>query len=316
MDDPFYHSRPATQDEPTRIIFDSDNTMGIPGCDIDDGLALLFALAHAHDTESPATIEGICTSYGNSTLDAVDENTRAVCRELNLAAPVFRGARDADHPDSEAAHFLVAAAQKNPGKLSLAVTGSTTNLKGAIALDKDILSRYKEVVLMGGITQTLAFNGVIMNELNFSCDAQATYEVLDSANRGANIVVATSNQCLPCHFFPEDFKRELVVQGSRDGGYLYRTCAYWFDDMKTRYKLEGFCCWDVLVSAYILCKDLFYADTFDVALDPRLLQAGFLAQASSGTPHARIVTPRIKNPPEFNTFIYRSWRRALDECKR
>jgi inosine-uridine nucleoside N-ribohydrolase len=31
---------------PERIIFDFDNTFGIDGCDIDDGLALLYALGH------------------------------------------------------------------------------------------------------------------------------------------------------------------------------------------------------------------------------------------------------------------------------
>ncbi|MEG1253555.1 MAG: nucleoside hydrolase [Raoultibacter sp.] len=308
--------------EPVRIIFDSDNTMGLAGCDIDDGLALLFALAPQppQAAHPPVFVEGICSSYGNSTLEAVHANTQNICRDLGLDIPLMRGATDAAHPDSEAAHFIVEAARANPGALSLAVTGSTTNLKGALALDADILSRYKEVVLMGGITQTLAFNGTIMNELNFSCDPQATLAVLDAANRGANIVVATANNCLPCHFFPEEFKRELTLGDCADGGYLYRSCAPWFDTMQTRYGVDGFCCWDVLVSAYIVHPQLFTDDTMDVALNPRLLAAGFFDDAAPQTrkttpmPQAHIGVPRIKDAEALCALAYQSWRAALQAC--
>ncbi|MEG1397238.1 MAG: nucleoside hydrolase [Raoultibacter sp.] len=302
---------PSVSPEPIRIVFDSDNTMGVQECDIDDGLALLFALAPERKDTPAASIEGICSSYGNSTLETVHKNTQKVCDALGLRVPCLRGAIDADHPDSEAAHFIVEAAHANPGALSLAVTGSTTNLKGALALDPDILSQYKEVVLMGGITHTLAFNGSIMDELNFSCDPHATCSVFEAANRGARIVVATANNCLPCHFFPEEFKHELMMADQEDGGYLYRTCTPWFDHMQNHYRLEGFCCWDVVVSAYIMRKDLFTSEMLDIALNPTLLGAGFLDAAPPATPHASIGVPRIKDAEALRTCVLSSWRSAL-----
>ena len=51
---------------------------------------------------------------------------------------------------------------------------------------------------MGGITETLVVGNRIMDELNLSCDPQATLAAFDAANRGARIVVVTANNCLPC----------------------------------------------------------------------------------------------------------------------
>lgn len=262
-----------------RILFDADLTMGIPDRDIDDGLALLFALGYLEEHPDSIEILGLCTSYGNSTLEAVHKNSQQVLKDLELNIPLLKGAIDKDHPISEASHFIVEQANKYPGEISLSVTGSTTNLQGALLLDETVLTKFHEIVFMGGITQSLVFNGKIMNELNFSCDPQATLNALASANSGANITVMTSQNCLPAHFMPDEFKSNLTTT-SADGGYLYRTCRGWFDTLQRGYQLKGFCCWDVLVSAYILEPELFENKPFKVALNPKLLEVGFLESAS------------------------------------
>ncbi len=300
-----------------RIVFDSDTTMGLPDCDIDDGMALLFAMGYGQE-RGCSCIEALCTSYGNSTLEAVHANTLELRDAFGLDVPVFKGASDKEHPHSEAAEFIVSAARENPGELSLAVTGSTTNLKGALELDPDVLSRYREVVLMGGITQTLVFNGRIMNELNLSCDAEATLRVLEAASRGANVAVATSNNCLPAAFARDEFLERLSTN-TPGGGCVRRLGASWFDTMERWYGLDGFCCWDVLVPAFILTPELFVNEPFDVVLDPRLLEAGFFEPAFPGAPCARIVTPRIANPHVFTENAYRLWGKAVaavDDCSR
>ena len=48
------------------LIIDCDCTLGIPGCDVDDGTAILYMLGC-----SEVKIEGITCSYGNSTQDNV-----------------------------------------------------------------------------------------------------------------------------------------------------------------------------------------------------------------------------------------------------
>ena len=44
------------------VVVDCDNTLGIPGCDVDDGTALIYLLGCPE-----VEIIGITTSYGNST---------------------------------------------------------------------------------------------------------------------------------------------------------------------------------------------------------------------------------------------------------
>jgi len=296
--------------KPTRIIFDADTTMGIPDCDIDDGLALLYALGYAKQNPGDVFIEGICTSSGNSTIEAVYKATNQVCRDLDLIVPVLKGAGSSDQPISDASHYIVDMAEAFPSELTLAVTGSTTNLKGALLLDNDVLSKYQQVVLMGGITQSLVFNGQIMDELNWSCDPEASLAVLEAANRGAKIVVFTANNCLEARFYPQEFSDYLKLP-TEDGGYLWRTCAPWFDTMQRWYGYEGFICWDVLVLAWILDPWLFEQQRFAALLDPQLMKAGFLQPAFDGAPQASIITPRISAAQALSRRCYELWKLAI-----
>lgn len=52
------------------IVFDCDNTFGMKGRDVDDGLALLYLLGHPC-----ADLLGVTTTYGNSRTEAVYANT-------------------------------------------------------------------------------------------------------------------------------------------------------------------------------------------------------------------------------------------------
>lgn len=156
-----------------RIIIDFDNTMGVRGCDIDDGLALLFLLG----TEG-VRVEAACTAFGNSSIDVVHDNTARMLREWDLDIPVHRGAGAPDEEPSEAARFLAEAAAESPGELAVVATGSMSNLGQAARLDPAFFSNLCEVSLMGGITESLVINGRIMNELNLSCDPAATAAVL------------------------------------------------------------------------------------------------------------------------------------------
>ena len=54
-----------------RLIMDCDCTMGVPGCDVDDSLALLYVL------DCPeAELLGVTCSFGNNTQDTVYRNTK------------------------------------------------------------------------------------------------------------------------------------------------------------------------------------------------------------------------------------------------
>ena len=244
-----------------RIVVDFDNTMGVPGCDIDDGLALLFLLGNPE----LAQVEAVCTAYGNSDIDTVGRATASLMDALASAGariPVHRGAAGPDDPDSDAAR----------------------------------------ITLMGGITETLAFNGAIMNELNLSCDPAAARAVLEAP---CPVRIATSQHCLPALFALEDFRKAFD-----EGSWVHRTCRYWFDDMARRYGTRGFVCWDVVAAAALIRPDLFKPEQRRISLNDRFLGVGLLERAAEGVPCAVAETPAIAEPARFRAEVLAAWRRA------
>lgn len=281
-----------------RIIVDFDNTMGVKGCDVDDGLALLFLLG-----TPGVSVEAACTTFGNNTLETVHENTLRLFGEWGLDIPVYRGAASKDDEPGEAARFLAQAAAENPGELSIVATGSLTNLRHAAQLDPAFFSNVREIAVMGGITESLVINGRIMDELNFSCDPAATLAVLSAP---CPVTDATAHACLPAFFRREDF-----TENFGEGSWLYRTCDYWFADMGERYVWDGFTCWDIVAAAAVARPDLLSFDAMDVTLYERLLSVGYLEAARAGAPSATIRIPRIDDPALFVRESVEAWRRAL-----
>lgn len=79
-----------------RLIIDCDCTMGVPGCDVDDSLALLYVL------DCPeAELLGVTCSFGNNTQDTVYRNTKRLLKEWGGRIYPCFGARTA--PKSGAA---------------------------------------------------------------------------------------------------------------------------------------------------------------------------------------------------------------------
>lgn len=294
-----------------KIIFDMDLTLGVTDCDMDDGLALLFAKGFALEHKT-ACIEAVCTSYGNSNQETVYAATEETLRRFEVAAPLFKGAATKDQPDSTAAQFLADAARSNPGQFSLSVTGSTTNLKGALRKNPDALPAFKEVVFMGGITEPLTFPGGTMGELNLSCDPEATAMAFEAANQGARITVITANNCLPAFFTKERFESGLAPTADKQTTqFILQTGDSWFGTMRRWYDLEGFHCWDVLVPAYILMPELFIDEDIEVSLDEELLSQGRLQAPKPGQPSACINAPHIADPETFMNTVFHYWNAAL-----
>lgn len=84
------------------VVFDCDNTFGVPGCDVDDGLALLYLLGCPD-----VNLLGITCTYGNNKLDTVYHNTLRLLSEWGREdIPVLKGAASCKDRNSEAAVFL------------------------------------------------------------------------------------------------------------------------------------------------------------------------------------------------------------------
>lgn len=120
------------------VIFDCDNTMGLNGKDVDDGLALLYLLGSKN-----IELKAITTTFGNSTIENVHPNTERVLKALNRPnIPLYKGASSPKNRYSEAAQALVDMVNNQPNEITILATGSTSNLMGAYEIDPYFLTRF------------------------------------------------------------------------------------------------------------------------------------------------------------------------------
>ncbi|MBQ3108684.1 MAG: nucleoside hydrolase, partial [Clostridia bacterium] len=236
-----------------KIIFDCDNTVGIPGYPMDDALALLYVLGNSDKAE----ILGLTCTFGNGTADQVYGSTRLLLDEVQASGkfPLLRGAEKGEDPKSESARFIVEMANRYPGEVIFLGIGSVTNLYGAWLLDPELFEKLGQTVLMGGITEPLYTHGKHCPELNFSINKEATAAVL---SKGKNISIITGNNCLGISYLPkEEFFERMRVESDPIGAYVAKKCGYRFDAREAVYGERGSYCWDVVAAAYAIDPELF-----------------------------------------------------------
>ncbi len=284
-----------------KIIFDCDNTFGVRNCDVDDGLALLYLLG-----DPDAQLYGITTTYGNSRLDVVYETTREMIKDLGRAdIPVKRGAASKSERASEAAVYLAEMAAKYPGEISVLATGSLTNMEGAYETDSQFFANIKEIVLMGGITKPLIFEKKQMDELNFSCDPEASCRVL---TEGRNVSVITGNNCLKVLFTKEEYRRRLFAGSSPTGAYIREKTDDWFHYNEEDYGIKGFYNWDVTAAVYLMHPELFHDCWRNFTVRAADLQTGLLREDRQG--RSSLNLPEIMEEETFKENIYSTWMRV------
>jgi inosine-uridine nucleoside N-ribohydrolase len=184
----------------TPILFDTD-----PG--IDDAMALAML---ARDPR--AELLGISTVFGNADVDTTTANALDLCHRFGIDVPVVRGAAlplrraPRGYPEQihgrdglgdvaprplhsrraeplDAARFICEMARRHGGELVLVAVGPLTNLALALALDAELPSRVRRVVVMGGAFGTLghAGNATALAEANVHCDPHAAAAVFGAA---------------------------------------------------------------------------------------------------------------------------------------
>lgn len=291
-----------------KLIIDCDNTFSINGCDVDDGLAIIYTLAQKN-TE----VLGITTTFGNNELSVVHPNTLQFMKNIgHPEIPVIKGSdRDnwdsspcpslaESYRDNEAAKFLVEMANEHSGELCILAIGSLTNLYHAWQLDNYFYDKVKDISLMGGITEPLIINGKILNELNFSCNYKASLNVL---KYGKQITIATGNTCLDGFFTRDRF--EKLKEGNDFEKWLYESCLYWFNREKDVFENDGIYIWDILSAAAILNPHLFIMDTLDISPDRDSMKTGLLIGKGKTR---KVIIPKIKDVDEYMEHIYEQYK--------
>ncbi|OHW62359.1 pyrimidine-specific ribonucleoside hydrolase RihA [Andreesenia angusta] len=288
-----------------KVIFDCDNTMGVCEKDVDDGLALLYLLGRAD-----VSLLGVTTTFGNSSIDVVQANTMAMFEELSLAQeiPLAKGAGAGEDRRSEASKFLLESAKRSPGEISLLATGSLTNLYGAYLLDNDFFSYLKEIVIMGGVKEPLIINQREMNELNFSVDAAAAYNVL---KHGKNITVITGHICLQALFGKETYSKLMKSPSNPVFKYIQEKTLPWFNFIGPAFGVEGFYNWDVVAAVYLTNPEIF-KDSFEyICSEPEELTRGYLNPCCSSDGYSLNIPTDIVEKERFDELVFSAWENAF-----
>lgn len=284
-----------------KVIFDCDNTMGVEGCDVDDGLALIYLLGKEN-----IDLCGITTTYGNSDINTVYSNTTLILKELGRTdIPLLKGCADRQDLKSEAVDFIVKTINLHKGNISILATGSLTNLYAAYLVDNSIFEKISEIVLMGGITEKLIINGRNLDELNFSCDPVATECVLKN---GKNLSIITGNNCLSAYFSETDFKIRLLSMDNAMAQYIAQKCMYWFGNMMSFFDINGFHNWDVVAAAFLANPSIFQNNLFNINSNIKSLERGFLNKSCSVDESLYCINlPVIQDIKKFTDDIYETW---------
>ncbi len=273
-----------------RIIIDCDPGNGIPGANVDDGLAIALAIANPQ-----ISLELVTTVSGNTPRDTGYSVAKHIMNLLNLDIPVAKGAAQAllepplpwrEHLDnnvkkqgllhlwsdkgithSSNSPVTINAAQaigdlvcQNPKQISVVAIGPLTNIAHTIQLYPEFVDCVAEIIIMGGVFNVPGS----LKDTNFAIDPEAAKVVLSS---GAKITLAPYDVTTTTLLTHHDLDR-IALNADPLSQYLVTTTRPWMDySMQTRH-IPG--CWihDALCVAYLIDPSFITSNPYivDVAL--------------------------------------------------
>lgn len=281
-----------------KVILDFDNTMGVKGCDIDDGLTFLYLYGNPG-----IDIVGVTTTHGNNKQEVVWGKTSEMWDDLKIDVPLYKGCRWPRPLESKAVDYMVEAVNEAPGEITVIALGATTNLYGAYLKDNQFFEKVKRLVLMGGITEKLYINGALCKELNFSIDYEATYYTLKHCK---NTSILSSQTTLQAKFKEKEYQ---IIKNMNNAlsDYLLPSLDYWLDLNNEWYGLgREFYNWDLVTAIYITNPEIFSTEDVDVVIDMENFKNGLiLSDAKAGDETKRIDIPtNINDMDRFNELFF------------
>jgi inosine-uridine nucleoside N-ribohydrolase len=192
-----------------KIIIDTDVGMGIPGSDIDDGLALILALRSPEvEVEAVTTVTGNVSAdeastcalsimellginhipvavgasrplLGNTNIDPIREVYSRTLSKSGLQT--LRPKPSKLEPVSlHAVDLIISKVMQYPGEITLVAIGPLTNVALSIAKEPKIAENIRELIIMGGAATILPYCVTPVAEFNVYIDPEATKIVLSS----------------------------------------------------------------------------------------------------------------------------------------
>ena len=255
-----------------KVIIDTDCTIDVKGCDLDDAFAILYLIAHPE-----IDVRLITTTFGNNNEEVTYNATIKMLEDLNLDIPLVKGGLYI-HDAGEAIKKEV---EENEDIIILSL-GSTTNTQKALALGMNP-KRVKSFVAMGGITDKLRFNKKIMRELNLSIDYLSTIYALEKLD---NIHIITGNNCMKHKYqvpTNPDYKSKFM-------NYLKPSLKRVTEEFLDEFGESKLVVWDALAALYITNPEFFIDYEKNIVLDEHLLK-GYLVDGDD----KKVNMPEIKD---------------------
>lgn len=264
------------------VVFDCDNAIGLPACDVDDALALLYLLARPE-----IDLLAVTTCFGNASLPRVTRATRRLLAYVGRSdLPLFPGAAASGTVTLTAgARHLVELTKRRPGQVTLVATGPLTNLAAALALDPGFLGRLRRVLCLGGTLHSARLGWRAINEVNFGADSAAAAAVLAAAD--CPVIVFPTTSCLDARIDRTDLDRLAHL-----GPVFRRVLARWLLCCRLGRGLNHFVAWDVLPAVWLTHPELFVTRRATVSLGP-----GARLMAAKGDRHELVLG--LRDPAAF-----------------
>lgn len=280
---------------PIPVWIDTDTAIGVPGSDVDDGLALIQAF---HSPE--LRVRGVSAVFGNAPLAQTFPLARDVTERFGPGGVVVaRGAASADElgRDSDAVRALAAALEQAP--LTILAIGPLTNVGSLLRLRADLAPRIERLVMVAARRPGQRFLSVESQptpfpDLNFECDPGAMHQVLDS---NVDLVFAPWEVSSHVWLTAEDLDR--LDGASESGSYIAQHSRAWLEIWQKSMGAPGFNPFDSLAVAWLTHPELI--ETLDVRV--------WIEDGPSDTPSASEAQTETK--PYLLVTPERQGRRAL-----
>jgi purine nucleosidase len=272
------------ENQKIKILIDTDPGMGTPGADIDDGVAILLALA------SPEVeVVGLATVAGNVPCDIGSKNAVELMRQIGQSRiPVAQGCsvpmgrrselliqrergRDFGPPDLQyrsslhplhGVDFLIEMAKESKEPLTIVAIGPLTNLGMAFIKEPLIVGKIKEIVMMGGGAN--GGNITAAAEFNLLNDPEAADVVFRS---GVPLTMIGLDITTSIRIYEPDLAPWR--DASPVVGLLYESAIRWMDyRWKVRGEQDAGCYFhDAMTVAYLIDRSLFQSKTCHVDIE-------------------------------------------------
>ncbi|MFC6323649.1 nucleoside hydrolase [Companilactobacillus baiquanensis] len=282
-----------------KLIYDCDNTIGIHGKDVDDGLTLLYLYQQIN-----VELLGVTLTFGNGTVEQVAQQTDKLKELFSLDVKTYLGKEkyDSDKEHSEAAKFLAKTVRDNPNEITILATGSLNNLSEAAEIEPDFFNLVKEIVVMGGRFAQMYINKTAVTELNFSISDKAAHEVVNS---NAKLTVS-SGQYIAGALFSYDDLDQIKDSSEEKFVWLKKVVKDWMDYTKGIWDVDGFINWDGITAFALLNPEEFVFKNTRLRTSATDMETGLIEETDLPDKRPAKVLTEIKDLAKLNSMLIKT----------